>query len=85
MRLIASLHQLGLGTALLGVQALAWGHGVAEGDKGFVEQASGLNPIAFIYLALLAAPARCLGAPCGRRLFHDLPDHPHAGAPAALP
>ncbi len=50
MRLIASLRQLGLGTALLGVQALAWGHGVAEGDKGFVEQASGLNPIAFIYL-----------------------------------
>ncbi len=44
------IRRIVLGTALLAVQALAWSHGVAEGDKGFVEQASGLNPVAFIYL-----------------------------------
>ena len=44
------MRQLAGGALLLAVQGLAWGHGVAEGDKGFVQQASGLNPVAFIYL-----------------------------------
>ena len=30
--------------------AVAWGHGVAEGDKGFIEQSTGLQLIPFIYL-----------------------------------
>jgi recombination protein RecT len=34
--------------------------------------------------ARVGAPSRCAGAPRGRPVFHDLSDHPHAGAPAAL-
>lgn len=35
---------------LLLLQSLAWGHGVAEGDKGFVERAAGMQLLPFIYL-----------------------------------
>jgi hypothetical protein len=35
---------------LLAFHALAWSHGVAEGDKGFVERSAGLQVIAFVYL-----------------------------------
>ncbi len=43
-------HQGLLALVLLGFAALAWGHGVAEGDKGFVERSAGLQVIAFLYL-----------------------------------
>lgn len=39
-----------LGGISLFVSALAWGHGVAEGDKGFIEQAVGPQLIPFAYL-----------------------------------
>ena len=29
---------------------MAWGHGVAEGDKGFVERSAGVQVASFIYL-----------------------------------
>ena len=39
-----------LGFLLLFTYAFAWSHGVAEGDKGFIEQSSGLQLIPFAYL-----------------------------------
>ena len=39
-----------LGFLFLFVHATAWSHGVAEGDKGFIEQSSGPQLIAFAYL-----------------------------------
>ena len=39
-----------LAVLLAGLQAVAWGQGVAEGDKGFVEQSKGVQFIAFVYL-----------------------------------
>jgi hypothetical protein len=35
---------------LFALHGLAWGHGVAEGDKGFVERSAGVQVIPFIYL-----------------------------------
>ena len=39
-----------LGILLLLPTILAWGHGVAEGDKGFIEQSAGPQLIPFAYL-----------------------------------
>ena len=39
-----------LAAALIAFSALALGHGVAEGDKGFVERSAGLQVIPFAYL-----------------------------------
>lgn len=36
--------------ALLLVHVIAWGHGVAEGDKGFVEGSTGMQLVPFVYL-----------------------------------
>lgn len=44
------IRRLAWGLMLLAFHAVAWGHGVAEGDKGYVEQATGVQLIAFIYL-----------------------------------
>lgn len=38
------------GCLLLLLCSAAWGHGVADGDKGFIEQSSGPQLIAFAYL-----------------------------------
>jgi hypothetical protein len=35
---------------LLMLPALAWAHGVAEGDKSFLEQSTGLQLVAYTYL-----------------------------------
>ena len=42
--------RLAWGVLLLAFHAVAWGHGVAEGDKGYVEQAAGVHLVAFTYL-----------------------------------
>lgn len=47
---MAVIRRLAWGLLLLAVHAVAWGHGVAEGDKGYVEQAAGVHLIAFTYL-----------------------------------
>ncbi len=39
-----------LGALALAFCAVAWGHGVAEGDKGFIEQATGPQLLPFAYL-----------------------------------
>ena len=39
-----------LGCLLLLVSAFAWSHGVADGDKGFIEQSAGPQLIPFAYL-----------------------------------
>src|SRR5688572_23341848 len=44
------MRKLILVTALLLVHALAWAHGVAEGDKGFVERSTGMQLVPFVYL-----------------------------------
>ena len=41
-----------LGLLLTAFCAIAWGHGVAEGDKGFIEQSTGLQLIPFTYLGI---------------------------------
>ena len=44
------IRRLAWGLLLLAFHAVAWGHGVAEGDKGYVEQAAGVHLVAFTYL-----------------------------------
>ena len=44
------IRRVAWGAALLAFHALAWSHGVAEGDKGFVERSSGMQLVVFIYL-----------------------------------
>ena len=39
-----------MGLWLMAFCAIAWGHGVAEGDKGFIEQSTGPQLVAFAYL-----------------------------------
>ena len=39
-----------MGLWLIAFCAIAWGHGVAEGDKGFIEQSIGPQLVAFAYL-----------------------------------
>jgi len=39
-----------IGIAALCSPEVAWGHGVAEGDKGFVERSQGVQLVAFAYL-----------------------------------
>lgn len=46
----ARLRSVFLGLLLTTLCVLAWGHGVAEGDKGFIEQAVGPQLIPFAYL-----------------------------------
>lgn len=47
---MARTMSLVLGVVLLLAASLAWSHGVAEGDKGFIEQSSGPQLIPFTYL-----------------------------------
>lgn len=46
----ACTKRLVLTLLLLFLSSLAWSHGVAEGDKGFIEQSSGAQLIPFAYL-----------------------------------
>jgi hypothetical protein len=39
-----------LALVLATFHAVAWGHGVASGDKGFIEGAQGMQLVAFVYL-----------------------------------
>jgi hypothetical protein len=44
---------MGLGmmlVALFGIIPDAWAHGVTQGDKGYIQETVGVNPIPFIYL-----------------------------------
>ena len=41
-----------LGLLLTAFCVIAWGHGVTEGDKGFIEQSTGLQLIPFTYLGI---------------------------------
>ncbi len=47
---VARLRTVFLGLLPMAFCAIAWGHGVAEGDKGFIEQSTGPQLIPFAYL-----------------------------------
>ncbi len=47
---VARLRTVLLGLLPMAFCAIAWGHGVAEGDKGFIEQSTGPQLIPFAYL-----------------------------------
>jgi len=41
---------IGFGLILFGVIPDAWAHGVTVGDKGYIQETTGIHPIPFIYL-----------------------------------
>jgi len=48
--LFAALGLVMMGIALFGLVPDAFAHGVTEGDKGYIQEITGVQPIAFLYL-----------------------------------